>query len=473
MLGLHGLTQSPTVGMINVIIFLLTMLPPLSCSIQREQLHIELLRVRSEGLAFLSVFCSMKRSLPALATLLGLAACNSQPTATTTTTATGATTQPAAVTDSPGTSYHVYRALLPGQADSITLHLVAAPRSFDATGITGHFGSYYGLDGHPYTLQGQPSPAPDSVVLFETSPEKAINPNGPTLYWRLRRQAGRGDLAGTVGGQPTRLRMVQPAAGALTFAVRYYADSVAAFPKEGKSPHGHISLQALVPVGGDTGLRERLTDNILVGLRGDTLDGLPPVALSALYKQQRQQFFKEYREDAADSRPAPADTAGIGAFAPGLSYEDQTNTYVLYRQTNLLSLEFFHYNFSGGAHGSYGSTGASYDLRTGHRLRYADIFRPEAAQQLPALLGQAVRPLVGLAANDPLDKQLFVKQMPVTHNVYLTTGGAIFIYQPYEIAAYAQGEVRVFLPLAKIRALLRDGLPLPEALVSTSGQTGR
>jgi hypothetical protein len=411
----------------------------------------------------------MKRSLPALAVLLSLAACNSQSTSTTTSAETEGKTTPQSLppTNSPGTSYHVYRALLPGQADSITLHLVAAPRSFDATGTTGHFGSYYGLDGHPYTLQGQPNAAPDSVVLFETSPEKAIDPNGSSLYWRLRRQPGRGDLAGTVGGQPTRLRVVQPAPGALTFVVRYFADSAAAFPKEFKSPRGHISLQALLPVGGTADLRERLTDNILVGLRGDTLDGLPPIALTALYKQQRQQFFKEYREDATDTRPAAADTAGMGTYAPGLSYEDQTNTYVLYRQTNLLSLEFFHYNFSGGAHGSYGSMGASFDLRTGRRLRYDDIFRPEAAQQLPALLGQAVRRLVGLAATDPLDKQLFVKQMPVTHNVFLTTGGAIFIYQPYEIAPYAQGEVRVFLPLAAIRPLLREGLPLPASSMAT------
>jgi hypothetical protein len=423
----------------------------------------------------------MNRSLPALAALLALAACNSQPAATNTGETTRQAPQAAAPANSPGTAYHVYRGLLPGQADSITLHLVAAPRSFDATGTVGRFGSYYGPDGHPYTLQGQPSAAPDSVILFETSPERAIASEGPTLYWRLRRQPGRGDLAGLVDGQPVRLRRVPPAAGALSFVVRYFADSVAAFAKEAKSPHGHLSVQALVPTGGDASLRQRLADNILVGLRGDTLDGLPPVSLTALYKQQRQQSFKEYREDAADSRPAPADTAGLGAYAPGLNYENQKNTYVLYQQGNLLSLEFFYYDYSGGAHGNYGSTGASYDLRTGKRLRYDDIFRPEAARQLPALLGRAVRPLVGLAATAPLDKQLFVKEMPVTHNVFLTGGGAVFVYQPYEIAAYAQGEVRVFLPLAAIRSLLREGLPLPGATTpvavapaaATAGQAGR
>jgi hypothetical protein len=310
---------------------------------------------------------------------------------------------------------------------------------------------------------GQPSTAPDSVLLFDTSPEKAVGPNGDDLTWRLRRQPGRGDLAGTVGGQPVRLRAVKPAAGALTFAVRFLADSAAAFPKEAKSPVGHISVQALVPLGGEEKLLTNLEASMLRDLRGDTLDGLPATTLAALYKQQRKQFFQDYRQDATDSRPALADTAGIGLYGTGMNYEDQTATYVLYQQGNLLSLGFFRYNFSGGAHGNYGLTPASYDLRTGRRLRYDDIFRPAAAQQLPALLGQAVRPQLNLKPGESLDKELFVSKMPITHNMYLTASGAVFVYQPYEIASYAQGEIVVFVPLASLRPLLRDGLPLPEA----------
>jgi len=395
--------------------------------------------------------------------LLSLAACHSQTSPTTAAGAPPASQLPAspaaAVASSPGTAYHVYRGLLPGQADSITLHLVAAPRSFG--GATGRFGSYYGADGHPYTLQGQPSAAPDSVLLLETSLEKATD--GHDTTWRLRRQPGRGDLAGTVAGRPLRLRLAPPAVGALGFAVRYFADSAAAFPQEAKSPVGHISLQALVPVGGPAGPREALASHIVRDLRGDTVAAQPVPALTRFYQQQRQQFFKDYREDAASVRPAPADTAGIGPYGPGLGYENQAATYVLYQQGNLLSLGFFQYDFSGGAHGNYGTTGASYDLRTGQRLGYDAIFLPTAAARLPALLGQAVRPLVGLHPGEPLDQQLAVPQMPVTHNVFLTAGGAVFIYQPYEIASYAQGEVRVFVPLAALRPLLRPGLPLPEA----------
>ena len=402
----------------------------------------------------------MNRIFCALAGLLSLAGCNTQTAPATTPTQATQAHQAAEPTNSPGTAYQVYRTRLPGPADSLTLHLVTAPRGFDATGTAGRFGSYYGPTGHPYTLQGQPSAAPDSVVLFETSPEKAIDPNGSSLYWRLRQQPG-GDLAGMVGQQPVRLRLVRPAAGALTFVVHYFADSAAAFPREARSPRAHLSVQVLVPVGQPAEVRQVLATSMLRGLRGDTIDGIPSTSLAVLYKQQRQQYFKNYREDAADSRPTPTDTAGIGAYAPGLTYENQTATYVLYQQGNLLSLGFFHYDYSGGAHGSYGTTGASYDLRTGHRLRYADIFQPEAARQLPALLARAVRPLVGLQADEPLGKQLMVNKMSVTHNVFLTEGGAVFIYQPYEIAAYAQGEIRVFLPLSELRPLLRAGLPLP------------
>jgi hypothetical protein len=409
----------------------------------------------------------MKLSSCALVGLLALAACHTKTSQPAATEPTAAADAPAAgqatVTNSPGTAYQVYRALLPGQTDSITLHLVTAPRGFNAAQTAGRYGSYYGPDGHPYSLMGQPSAAPDSVILFDTSPEKAVGPSGNDLFWRLRRQSGRGDLAGSVGGQPVRLRDVAPATSTLTFAVRYFADSAAAFPGEAKSPVGRISVQALVPLGSDEKLLTNLEASMLRDLRGDTLDGLPATTLSALYKQQRQQFLQEYRQDATDSRPAPADTAGVGPYGIGMNYEDQTATYVLYQLGNLLSLGFYHYNYSGGAHGNYALTPASYDLRTGRRLRYNDIFLPKAAQQLPALLGQAVRPQLMLRPGEALDKQLFVNKMPVTHNVYLTTTGAVFIYQPYEIASYAQGEIHVFVPLSALRPLLREGLPLPAA----------
>ena len=404
----------------------------------------------------------MKYAAYALAGLVGLAACNTPASQTTTDAATQAPTPPAAaeapVASSPGSSYRAYRGRLPGQPDSITLHLVTAPPRFNGRPLTSQ-GSYYGPDGHPYPLRGGAGSGPaDSVVLHDYSLEhRAAGGEGPA--WRLRRQAD-GSLAGTVGGRAARLRPAAAPAGGLGFAVRCFADSLPALPKQARSPQARFFLQALEPVGGPAAVRQAVRAGIGRELRGDTLGTLPPLALPGLFAQQRDAFFQDYRQDAAGLN-APTDTADLGSYRASLHYEQQAQTYVLYQQPRLLSLAFTNYAFTGGAHGNSGTTAASYDLRTGRRLRYADIFRPAADRQLPALLAQAVRPLVGLAPGAPLDGQLFVKQMPVTHNVFLTAGGVEFLYQPYEIASYAQGEIRVFLPLRQVRALLREDLPLP------------
>jgi len=407
----------------------------------------------------------MKRPSCAAALLLGLAACHSQTSQPAATEAGSAptATPPAAppVADSPGAAYRVYRGLLAGQTDSITLHLVTAPQPrYDTHGPSSQ-GSYYGADGHPYQLGSQPSAA-DSLVLNDYSPEHGAGPTGQAPTWRLRRLPD-GSLAGTVGTQAVRLRPAAPAGG-VGFAVRCFTDSLAAYPTEpATSPKARIYVQALVPTGGPAAVRQTLQASLLRDLRGDTLDSAPVVALDKLFGQQRDTLFTGYRDEVALMvKDTPADERPSAM----LNYEEQTSTQVLYQAGNLLSLGFFTYSYSGGAHGMNTTTGASYDLRTGRRLRYDDIFRPEAQAQLPALLAQAVRPLVDLKPGEPLNKALFVKQMPVTRNVFLTAGGVEFIYQPYEIASYAQGEVRVFLPLAQVRTLLREGLPLTSYAVA-------
>ncbi|WP_414654756.1 RsiV family protein [Hymenobacter sp.] len=58
-----------------------------------------------------------------------------------------------------------------------------------------------------------------------------------------------------------------------------------------------------------------------------------------------------------------------------------------------------------------------------------------------------------------LDEFLFMKKMPVSHNIFLTSSGAVFIYTPYEIASFAQGEIRLFIPLKQLRPFIKSDLP--------------
>lgn len=76
------------------------------------------------------------------------------------------------------------------------------------------------------------------------------------------------------------------------------------------------------------------------------------------------------------------------------------------------------------------------------------------------MLDRAVRRTLRLPATAPLDETPFVEHMPVTHNFYLTRGGAVFIYPPYAVASFAQGEIQVFVPLSEMQPLLKPGLPV-------------
>lgn len=394
---------------------------------------------------------SLLRVLPLGAGLLAACHSDTKTSQSATTAATPpATTAPAtpALADTPGAYYRQYRGLLPGTADTITLNLTVAPRRNGDTNLAGSFGSYHGPDGHPYQLASRPTQAPDSVLLFDVSPEKAAN-DLESASWRLRRQGA--ELTGTYNGQPLRLHEVRPA-GSLALVVRYYADSTVAFPGVAKSPVSHLSLQALLP----TAAPPALTENIMRDLRGDTLPNLPVPQLAQFWAKQRAEYQKSYREDAEENRKGLDGTEDELPTLYGLSYESQQSTFVLWNQGSLLSLGFYDYSYTGGAHGNYGTKAVTYDTRTGQRLRYTDIFRPGVEAQLSKLLDQAVRRTLRMAPTQPLAENLFVKEMPVTHNVYLTSGGVVFVYLPYEIASYAQGEVPVFVPMAELQPLLKQ-----------------
>jgi hypothetical protein len=381
-----------------------------------------------------------------------LAACHSdtktsQSTSTIEQPLAAATSPTPVIADSPGAYYRQYCGLLPGSTDTITLNLTVAPRRSDDTELAGAFGSYHGPDGHPYGLASRATIASDSVLLFDVSQEKADN-NQEGAIWRLHRQGTA--LTGTYKGQPLQLREVN-VADMMPLTVHYYADSIVAFPGVAKSPVAHLSLQVLLPKANAAAL----TDNIMRDLRGDTLSRLPAPRLPQFWTKQLANYQKSYREDAREGRENLRGASTDMPFGYGLSYEDQQSVYVLWNQAPLLSLAFYGYSYTGGAHGNYGTTAATYDTRTGQRLRFADIFRPNSEAQLGKILDQAVRRTLHIPATQPLDETLFVKTMPVTHNVYLTSGGAVFIYTPYEIASYAQGEIPVFVPMAELQPLLK------------------
>ena len=125
--------------------------------------------------------------------------------------------------------------------------------------------------------------------------------------------------------------------------------------------------------------------------------------------------------------------------------------------------------YSGGAHGNYGSTGVNFDAQTGKLLELSDILTDEEGFQKKAE-EELIRKL-----SDTYQDGLFdgyedtIRQMWESGpNWYLDGAGITFIFQPYLIGPYAMGEAYVTLSYKDMEAYLEPSW-LPERLSTSSG----
>jgi hypothetical protein len=74
----------------------------------------------------------------------------------------------------------------------------------------------------------------------------------------------------------------------------------------------------------------------------------------------------------------------------------------------------------------------------------------------------ALRPVLNDAAiayfklkpGEGMEQRMLVDEVPPTANVYLSNTGLTFVYNPYEIASYADGQISLFLPYKKLMPFL-------------------
>lgn len=95
----------------------------------------------------------------------------------------------------------------------------------------------------------------------------------------------------------------------------------------------------------------------------------------------------------------------------------------------------------GAAHGMYATYYVNYDMTEGRIVTLDDLFTPEGIESLVTSIrneAHEMRDVIG-----PTD----IDALPSKGNFYLTSDNSIvFAYPPYEVASYAQGEVKIPIP---------------------------
>lgn len=214
----------------------------------------------------------------------------------------------------------------------------------------------------------------------------------------------------------------------------------------------------LQPATGDAELDGFLAKEISAGMAGDSLTRLYSTP-EALFKAGKTAFFDNYLADMKEQmsfyKEQPADSDEAEFTLPG--YEQSTGADVMYNANGVLTIGYNYYAYAGGAHGNYGTTLHSYDLKNKKRYTLADVFQPGYEAALLKEVEKGIREYFDAPASAPLSDLLFESELTLTDNFGLTRDGIIFMYQPYEIAAYAAGAPVAFVPFKSLAAVLRPG----------------
>jgi len=137
-------------------------------------------------------------------------------------------------------------------------------------------------------------------------------------------------------------------------------------------------------------------------------------------------------------------------------YELEKRIQVEYRNNQLLTLSRLNYIEDGGAHGNSYSFYTCIDLVHNRKLTINNVLDSAACHnQLQTILEKKFRAAYNVKKEEKLSVYLLNDTMSLTNNISLTSKGISFNYNPYEMASFALGEIRLYIPYKELVSCLR------------------
>ncbi|MBN9483353.1 MAG: hypothetical protein BGO70_12800 [Bacteroidetes bacterium 43-93] len=215
------------------------------------------------------------------------------------------------------------------------------------------------------------------------------------------------------------------------------------YQKGKAAPAATVSYQLLVPKGIQNDEADFFNKCILqeLGCGGQA------TSLQQCVQTQIDSYAVGYRRDLADMD----DTLLSEAFN---NYYQGVSMAVLYNDNGWLIVESNVSDYSGGAHGNYGVSYLNMDMQNKKLWKLEDIMTVDSVK-LQTILEKQARKAFDIPAGGKLSDGLLTDRVMPNGNFYITNTGITFVYNPYEIAAYAYGIASFFIPYAEIKELLK------------------
>lgn len=176
-------------------------------------------------------------------------------------------------------------------------------------------------------------------------------------------------------------------------------------------------------------------------------DSLNAITIEDCVKKQIDNYGKWYK--------------GVLAEEPDSNLGESWNNYysgvamdVIFNDNNWLVMEMSGSEYTGGAHGNYGVSYMNIDMQQKRVWKMEDVMTIDS-NKLNLLLDAEARRYFALSATESFEERLLADKVMPNSNICITPTGINFVYNPYEIASYADGIITLFLPYSQLKDLLK------------------
>lgn len=177
-------------------------------------------------------------------------------------------------------------------------------------------------------------------------------------------------------------------------------------------------------------------------------DSLQAITVEDCVKKQIANYSVWYREAIAGSNDDSSLTQAWNNYYSGVAMD------VIFNDNNWLVIEMSGSEYTGGAHGNYGVSYLNIDMQQKRVWKMEDVLTVDTTK-LSTLLNNEARRYFAMPAPEKLEDRMLTDRATPNGNIFITPTGISFVYNPYEIASYADGIITLFLPYSQLKDLLK------------------
>lgn len=317
-------------------------------------------------------------------------------------------------------------------------------------------GSYqYNNQGKMIRLS-QDESRPDRISFTEYPPEAAADSQAH-LFLTLQGSGITGEWVSAAGDKRAAVKLQEDYPAGSSRLLASHLDDTATLIEGKAAPFATSSYRYVLPATGDPGFLGRS----LIGMLAPRQT--PAGDVDATLRAEADEYFARYRRETAPMLQPELDSEALFAF----NFSTDKEIEVLHNDNDWVVVRNLSGEYTGGAHGYYASSFLNIDVSGSKVWNLREIVADTNA--LRPMLNDAAIAYFRLKPGAGMANRLLVDEVPVTDNIFLSATGISFVYNPYEIASYADGEVMLFLPYGKISQLLTEAFRTRMKIGSRAG----